>query len=227
MNRGSIDQADSRLKELVSGYQSRGYQVVTRPLPADLPDFAKDFKVEFIARRGDEKVFVVAKANRSALEADEDVLRYAETIEQQSGWRLDLAILESEQQPDAEVVNASEPSDEDVRQSLKDVEQILRSGFVREAMISAWGALEAAMRKRLQTDGQKSVRESSPRTMLNELYSNGILETSEFRHLEGLFHARNAIVHGFTTPIVPGGVEFLIRTTRTLLDESLAAKRSA
>jgi hypothetical protein len=34
--------------------------------------------------------------------------------------------------------------------------------------------------------------------MLNELYSGGQLSGSEFRDLEGLYQARNAIVHGFT-----------------------------
>ena len=64
--------------------------------------------------------------------------------------------------------------------------------------------------------------------MLNELYSGGVLPSSDFRDLEGLFEARSALVHGFTTPgIQASAVQFLLDTARRLLDESRAVKKTA
>ena len=64
--------------------------------------------------------------------------------------------------------------------------------------------------------------------MINELYSDGVLQGSVFRDLEGLLEARNAIVHGFTTPgIQASAVQFLVDTARRLLDESRAVKKTA
>jgi len=64
--------------------------------------------------------------------------------------------------------------------------------------------------------------------MLNELYSDGVLQSSVLRDLEGLFQVRSAIVHGFMTPVVEdSSVQFLVQTARMLLDESRAAKKIA
>jgi hypothetical protein len=55
-----------------------------------------------------------------------------------------------------------------------------------------------------------------------------VLQGSVFRELEGLFQARSAIVHGFTTPVIENSaVQFLVETARMLLDESRAAKKIA
>jgi hypothetical protein len=105
---------------------------------------------------------------------------------------------------------------------------MLQAGFVQEALIAAWAVLEAAMRKRLKAEGKEAGWGSSPRTMLNELYSSGVLPGGVFRDLEGLFQARSALVHGFTIPgIQASAVQFLVETARRLLDESQAVKKTA
>src|SRR6266446_409939 len=105
---------------------------------------------------------------------------------------------------------------------------MLEAGFVQQGLIAAWAVLEVAMRRRLQAEGEQAGWGSSPRTMLNELYSGGVLQSSVFRDLEGLFQTRSAIVHGFTTPVIENSaVQFLAETARRLLDESRAAKKTA
>jgi hypothetical protein len=219
---------EQRLNQVADGYRARGYKVVVRPKPADLPGFAKDFHVEMIAIRDDGSVLVSAKKGQSDLEADLEVPRYAEVISKQPGWRFDVIVLGSESQSIPDKRDATEPTEEDIRGALENVERILQAGFVQQAFIAAWAVLESAMRKRLQAEGEEAGWGSSPRTMLNELYSGGVLRSSDFRDLEGLFQARSAIVHGFTSPVIGhGAVPFLIDTARTLLEESKAAKKIA
>ena len=103
----------------------------------------------------------------------------------QPGWRFDLIVLGSESQPMPEKGSATGPPKKKFAVSLGDVERMLQAGFVQQALIAAWAVLEAAMRRRLQANGEKAGWGSSPRTMLNELYSAGVLQSSVFRRLEG------------------------------------------
>src|SRR4029077_8770412 len=125
-----------------------------------------------------------------------------------------------ESQPMPDKREAKEPSEEDISRALDDVERMLQAGFDQQAFIAAWAALEAAMRRKLHAEGEEAGWGTSPRTMLNELYSGGALQNSDFRHLEELFQARSAIVHGFATPVIErSDVPFLIETARRFLDE--------
>jgi hypothetical protein len=106
---------------------------------------------------------------------------------------------------------------------------MLRTGFVAQSLIAGWAALEAAMRQRLRAAGESVGWGTSPRTLLNELYSNGVISTVTLRDLEGLYHLRNAMAHGFSAPIVvePMAVEFLVSTARHLLSEAQPVKQTA
>src|SRR6267143_4205511 len=121
---------EQRLNQVAAGYRAQGYTVVVRPGPDDLPDFAKDFKVEILARRDDGCVLASAKKNQSDLEADPNVARYAEVTNEQRGWRFDVFVLGPETQPMPEKRESKEPSEDDIRRALDDVERMLQAGFV-------------------------------------------------------------------------------------------------
>jgi len=77
---------EQRLNHVADRYRAQGYKVVVRPGPDDLPDFAKDFKVEIIARRDDGCVLASVKKSQSDLEADREIPRYAEVTSEQPEW---------------------------------------------------------------------------------------------------------------------------------------------
>jgi hypothetical protein len=216
------------LNDVADSYRARGYEVVVEPGPDALPDFAKDFKVEILAKRGDGCVLATAKKNHSDFEADHELPRYAEIIQKHPGWRYDLMVMGPEIEPLPIKGEAREPSEEDIRRALTDVERMLQAGFVSQALIAAWAVLETALRRRLQAEGEEAGWESSPRSMLSELYSSGMLENSVFRELETLFQVRRALIHGFTIPAIENSaVLFLVETAQMLLDESRAARKTA
>jgi hypothetical protein len=219
---------DQRLDQVANKYRGQGYEVIVRPKSDDLPSFAKDFKIDMIAKRNDGCVLVSAKKSQSDLESDREISNYAEITGKEPGWRLDLVVLGSESPQMPSKKDATEPSEEDTRRALGEVERILQAGFTEQALIAAWAVLETAMRRRLRASGEDAGWGLSPRTMINELYSSGVLQSSVVRDLEGLFQLRTAIVHGFTSSgIQSGAVQFLVETARMLLDESRAAKKIA
>lgn len=219
---------EQRLNHVADRYRSLGFNVVVRPGPEVLPPFAKDFKVEILATRDDGSVLATAKGSPSELEADPNVPRYAEVTNQQPGWRFDVFILGPDSPVMPEQREATEPSEDEIRRALDDVERMLQAGFTRQSLLAAWAALEAAMRRRLRAEGEEAGWGTSPRTILNELYSAGAISTGVLRELEGLLHLRNAIVHGFSASIVVDAkvVQFLVDTARRLLTESQPAKQT-
>ncbi len=219
---------EQELKQVAALYSSQGYQVVHRPGPQDLPDFARDFKVEIVGRRGDGGVLVSVKKNRLEMAADKDMPRYAEMTSGQPGWRYDFALLEATEPGTSEASGAQDFSAEDVTGTLAEAEELGRLGFIRPAILTAWSALEAAMRLRLRAAGETAGWGAMPREMLTELYSSGLLDIEEFSHLERLYQVRNQIVHGFASPTSDGGmVSFMAGLGRRLVEESSPVKQIA
>jgi hypothetical protein len=219
---------EQRLNTVADSYRSRGFKVVLRPGSADLPPFAKDFKVEILATGADANVLASVKGSPAELEADPNLPTYAEIIGKQPGWRFDLLVLGPDDGLPKVERQANEPSEEDVRRTLDEAERMVKAGFIAAAFAAAWGALEAAMRRRLRAAGGEAGWGTTPRTMLNELYSSGELSTSVLRDLERLFQLRSAVVHGFsTTAVDPGAVRFLADTARRLLTQAQPAKQPA
>ena len=165
---------EQRLKVVADRYRNLGFKVVSHPKPDDLPPFAKDFKVQILATKDDGSVLAVAKASPSELQADPEVARYAEVTDRQPGWRLDVFVLGPDVPSVAEKGEMREPGDEDIRRAISTAERMLREGFASQAVIAAWSVLETAMRRRLAAGGRKTTSGTSPRTMLNELFSSGI-----------------------------------------------------
>ncbi len=218
---------EERLNQVAGRYRAQGYQVVVQPGPDALPPFAKDFSVEILATRADGNVLASVKGSQSEMEADPNLSKYAEVIEKHPGWRYDVFVLGPDSPGKPEKQDIEEQSEEEIRGSLVDAERMIQAGFVAQSVIAAWGALESAMRQSLRDQGSEAGWETSPRTMLNELVSSGVLSNSAFRALEGSFQLRNVIVHGFSPPAIqPEAAQFLVDTARRLL-ESRPAKQTA
>lgn len=219
---------EHRLAEIADNYRITGYQVLVRPGPNDLPPFAKDFHVEIVARREDGNVLASVKRDQAEMQLDTNLPRYAEAIENQPGWRYDLFVLAPERDAAAETPDVQEQSGEALQRSLNEAEKMLASGLGAQAFISAWAALESAMRQRLRAEGSDAGWGTSPRSMLDGLLSSGVISYRSFGELKRLSQLRNILVHGFAPPAIEStAVSFLIDTARRLLEESRVAAQTA
>jgi hypothetical protein len=210
------------IDEVAANYIRRGYNVTKRPKPDDLPPFARDFKIELVGRLRDVGALVSIKRNRDEFSADGEQKRYAEITASQPGWRFDFVLLEGEGIR-REVNGAQEPSDREVDEMLALCEHLLSMKVTPSALVAGWAAFEAAMRRRLRSEGETAGWGTAPREMMNELVSNGTFSMDEYSQLEIVSRLRNEIVHGFAArSIDPMTVDFVIATTRRLMNESRA-----
>lgn len=220
---------DQELQQMADSYVKQGYRVTIRPTPEALPPFAHDFKIEILCARGTEGVLVAVKKDRDELAADSNLTRYVESTNLQSGWRFDIAILEAEKPGSRELDGAEDFSEDEINRSFEESWNMVGQEFLRPAMITAWAGFEAAMRLRLRAMGEQAEWGSESQSMLNELYSNGVINIEEFPLLEKLSRVRYQIVHGYRSSpeSIRGAVPFLSTIGRRLIEESRTAKISA
>lgn len=219
---------EKKLSLLAEKYTDKGYHVVVRPQPDDLPSFAKDFKVEIVGRRAASGVLVSVKKNRQEMESDKEMVRYAEVTSAEPGWRYDFAILEAESQSKGNGIAAEEQTDDDLVKFLDNAELLAGTQYVNAACLVAWAGLEAAMRRRLRAAAERADSGTATRTLLNELYSIGVLTMEELPQLEKLFQLRNRIAHGFAAQVTDkASAHLMIDLARRLLSESQRLKQPA
>ncbi len=216
------------LGRLAEQYKKRGYDVVVRPTPEQLPDFAREFTVELLGKRGGEGVLVAAKKNRDELALDQRLSENVEMTARKPGWRFDLAILGENPPSTQEIHDARELLPEEIDKVFQEATKMVGLGFFDPALVIAWGGFEAAMRQRLRALGERVGWGSDSKSIIPELYSSGVLDREEFRKVETLSGFRNQIVHGYVSSLGSdgGSVQFLCDLGHRLIEESSGAALS-
>jgi len=210
-----------RLNAVAELYRKQGLRVVVNPTADDLPVFGKDFQVELVGTGPNLNVIATVKPTRARLEADLNLVHYAEVIEQHPDWRYDIHVLGGEGQPPAPKQRPAEPSDEQIREQIDTAERLLGLGFADQAFVSAWAVLDAVMRQRLRLAGEPVDWDTSPCTALLGLYTIGIISLNQYHELTGMWQSQNVIVRGFAPgdAVDAGVVRSIVQTASQLLSE--------
>jgi hypothetical protein len=207
---------EQEVERIAEQYRCEGYRVIRRPAAADLPPFAQGYDVDLVAFRDGESVLVQVKASRKELQEDQQLLRLAEAVDHQPGWRLDLVVLGAGS-PLRVAAQASEPPVEKILESLADAEQMTRAGALSASCVISWAGLEAAMRHAARNAGLELANHSPP-VLLRALYSDGLLDRDEFDRLNAALEIRNAVAHGLALPSIdPAVPEYVTGVARKLL----------
>jgi hypothetical protein len=193
---------EKALEQVAKRYAEEGFSVSLHPQGEQLPAFAKDFGVDILATRGEERVLVQVKWDREDLEADPSVPAQAGVTNTQPGWRYDLVVL-NEGDPFRRVTRgATEPTREQIEEMLQNVDRLMQAGYLQAACVFAWAALEAAMRQ-VANDAGLYLPRITASEMLRTLYANGFLTREAFEELKQSFRVRTEVVHG----LVPSAVD--------------------
>jgi hypothetical protein len=208
---------EKEIERVAQQYRDEGFVVVTHPDADHLPDFAADLGADILATRGNEKALVQIKKTRADVEADPTISHRAEVIGKQPGWRYDLIVLNEGDAFRRITRGSREPSEQEIDRAITEVETLLEINQTRPALVLAWAALEAAMR-RVCSDVELYVPKTTPSELLRTLYGNGILTRKEFDLLRETYRLRTEVVHGLVSPSFDSmDVKGIIATIRRLL----------
>jgi hypothetical protein len=82
----------SARRRVVREYKRRGYRVVDRPDPGELPEFLKGYRPSLIAERDDDHAVVEVRTARS-LKGSNEFVELASLVNGEAGWRLELVTV--------------------------------------------------------------------------------------------------------------------------------------
>ena len=212
---------ETELEKVAAQYREGGYEVILHPGRADLPEFLRGFQPDLIARAGGESVVVEVKA-KDDLSADHQLGYLSSLVNSQPGWRFDLVLIDPRVWPDEVPRGSVERVSSEIESLVRSAERLITLGELESAVLTAWAAVEAAMREVARRQAIPLERKY-PQLLLKALYSEGVLSRAEYEQLREAMKIRNAIAHGLkTAQLGPKTPKHLIDTVTRLLDFGLS-----
>ncbi|MFI7290022.1 hypothetical protein ACIBRY_25740 [Streptomyces anulatus] len=187
-------QARTKLQELVSYYESRGYSVV----PArDLPKGVAALHPDLVVSKDDENIVIELKGGNQPSRSEHAVRleRMAEVLEGLGRWKLELHWLGA---PPVERL----PRDQSANILSRSLS--VRKVDASAALLLAWAAVEVSLDRMIRNqESSNSIYSSdpfgrrTPRQMVSLAQSLGLIPEDVYGVLLKAGDARNRIAHGF------------------------------
>lgn len=191
-----------------------------QPDVTERPDFIREYQPDIVARSPKGSVVIEVKNWLSA--EDRDRLQgIAKRVESRPEWRF-IVVSPGEVRPGAPGPQLNDLQEPQIVRLLEQVAGLRAGDQLPAAVLVAWSALEAAMRRAAIANAIE-LRRADTWEVMRELVSNGILERQRYREISEGLRVRSAIAHGFETPntVDLGQLLNLIETsTRELLAEA-------
>jgi uncharacterized protein YutE (UPF0331/DUF86 family) len=203
---------NTSIEQVASEFRGKGYDVSIRPSPDATPPFLLAFQPDLVATSPADNVVVEFKS--SADLTSDSLMKLAEAVQSQPGWRLELVVVNP---PAAHEVPARGElaSDEQVSAMLREAETFVRENRYEAAALMAWAAAEATLRRLAHTSGLDSERKSSG-ALLKQLYALGLIDPDQYDAFARTLEFRNAFAHGFAATVAPENVDRVIRDVEDL-----------
>lgn len=191
------------VEEKARQYKAEGYHVYVEPSGSILPDFLHGFRPDLIAQRSDRSVIVEIRSPGKVRRSDywRDL---SEAVQQHPDWHFELIV----NAPQDNMAKGRSLSAAEIRQLLEQSEQMAQQNAISASLLLAWSALEATMRQALHNaDAQPP--DLKPATLVSRLYTEGLVDRTDYDFLLSAMRQRNAVAHGFYQRIVVNNIQRL------------------
>ena len=207
-----------RADAIAEDYLNKGYEV-SREVTLD---FFPGFRVDMVARKGDE-VKVIEVKTRTSYAKEPAIGELADILRSKPGWSFILNLVgEPELLYSPEDVRLVERSD--IFRRIEDAERLLGMGFSEAALMLAWSACEAVLRILIDEEDVSANRITNSTYTLASAVSEGVISREDYNYLADVMRYRNAAVHGFiANEFNEELVKELVQTVRRLLSSSAIA----
>lgn len=183
-----------KLLEVAREYRKQGYRVVVEPQGEQLPEFLAAFRPDLIAQSDHETVVVEIKS-RHSLSMSPEMEALAAAIQQREGWRFELIVTNPKEQ---EVIRENQDdllAKQDILTRLNEARLLLHQEHGEAALLLAWSATEATLRRLLIQEHLSA--ENSSVSILKNLFAYGIIDREQYSTLRQGLELRNTIMHGY------------------------------
>ena len=184
---------DQLVREVADRYIREGYRVKIEPSDADLPAFLKGYHPDLIVTTSEGQVVIEVKTTGKVRRLDYwEGLKKA--IEAHPGWRFRLVL---DNRREEELSRAERPilSDEEIEERLLASRELAGKGLLDSALVVAWSALEATLRKASRAQGL-NLPDQGPGLLITSLYTEADLERKDYHTLMHILSERNLAAHG-------------------------------
>jgi hypothetical protein len=169
------------------------------------------FRPDIVAESPSESIVVEVKSSNKVRGADY-WRELSSAVKQHPGWRLELVLNDAARNETPDSID-----EELIKERIEEGQQLSRQGMLAASLLITWSAAEAAMRL-ASKNHEIELPDLRPATVISRLYSDGLLERSEYDFLIDCMHTRNGIAHGFYEGrIRQGSVRRLQQITLRLL----------
>lgn len=207
---------DKAATQIAKELEDEGYAVILEPSGDVLPFPLAGYTPDIIATKSDDHLIVEIKT-REAASSDTKYRKMLDIVEKHPGWRfLIKSVKDAGSQPDhqpRQPVSAAKIED-----YLKKVETAVASGAGEIAIPLYWNVIAALLRHKAAKEGV-SAEELSDRSLVNKLYTLGVISSSDYENLTRWHELRNAAVHNIEFVPQAGTTEALRAYVRSLINE--------
>jgi len=219
----SLDLERSVVQSLAQRYRGEGYEVAVDPRPHELPPALRRFHPDIVALRGSEGVVVEVKRRRPAASgARDEIEELASAVRALPNWRFELVVIDDD--VEGPVGEGRDWSDADVRQALRDVEDLVDRDRLEPALLLLFAAAEARLRSVAAEEGVV-VPSHGLGPLISALTAAGVLSREDYARLMDGLAVRNAVAHGRRPDAMADGdtLRRLLATLRQVGDEATPA----
>jgi hypothetical protein len=175
------------LDNVAAELRADGFDVYVSPNAFLIPGFLKGFQPDAIALRDGKKIVVQIIQTNTAPEPRLERIR--KLFEGQNDWELRIFWINKSNIPEG----VHEVSTAAVRQTIGNLERLVKEGQFAPALLTGWATLEALGRALLP---ERFQRPQTPARLIEVLAGEGHVTPKEADQLRSLAKLRNTFIHG-------------------------------
>jgi hypothetical protein len=196
-------------------YESQGYRVLDR-LPISEDDSLSAYRPDLILQKDDEVVVVEMKRPVELREAA-DLRTLRNDIERHRGWHLRVLYVDAFDQRPSLTKTAPGKVVTDYYKRADRAREALKKGYLEEAVVLLWIALEGVLRAYFGRRGEAPNKGVTVLSMLRRLHDDGMLDEPEMKLLAGGYDARNLAVHALKFALKKTTIQQIFKTVDALI----------
>jgi REase_AHJR-like len=201
-------------KQVGKELESYGYSVMFTPSSEHIPFSLEGYTPDLLATKHGEHLIIEIKP-RSSAEHAARFRKIIDIVEKHPGWKFLIKTISDI--PDDQTRDAGELIGIDAIESyVQKADRIVETGSPELSIPYFWNALISVLRLRASRESVPFV-ELTDRSLINHLYTMGLISSDDYEKLKEWNHLRNEVVHSVTFQVDPASIEELSHFTRNLI----------